>query len=303
MLGQSINADGEKDSPSLVFLSDKSGSPRSCCPSSPLGSAWLLPDGSVAPLRCTASNRCEYCARIAAFEVMTMLRIDAEENEAPSHVITLTCRDVMTNSGLREAHAVFWRAFRRRWGKVEYAGFMEWTTGRGPRSGGIRRPHTHYLVKRLQLPATAVTTRAKGELPCRCGDAEGCLECWVAVEWCKLAGAWIVQARELKHAGGVVGYLALHHHKWEQAPPPGWTGRRLRTSRGYFAVPNGVLRERARAYLRERHTRLALASEGREEDLEGLLLARLQAGRPKLVRLTPRSLQGSPAGTVRGATR
>ena len=240
----------------LVFLSDKSGSAGAGCPSAPLGVAWLLPDGGAAPVRCTASNRCQYCARIAAYEVMTMLRIDAEENDPPSHIITLTSRDVVDSAALREAHAVFWRAFRRAWGPVEYAGFMEWTTGHGRRSGGLRRPHTHYLVKGLVLPSGTTTARRACDTTCRCGDASTCLECWVAAEWCKLAGAWIVQARELQHAGGVVGYLALHHNKWEQAPPKGWSGRRLRASRGYFGAPNAVLRERARTYLRERNTAL-----------------------------------------------
>jgi hypothetical protein len=180
---------------------------------------------------------------------------------------------------------------------------MEWTSGRAERSGGVRRPHTHYLVKRLVLPANVQTTRAAGKTSCRCADVETCLECWVAAEWCKLAGAWIVQARELMHAGGVVGYLALHHRKWEQAPPAGWKGRRLRTSRHYFGVPNPILRERARAYLRERRTRLALTAAGRVDDLEGVLLAQLDAGKPKLIRRTPPMLDLSPSGYRQGATR
>lgn len=302
MHGAGRSLDSGQSGP-LVFLSDKSGGVPAGCPSSPIGWAWLLPDGTAAPLRCTASNRCEYCARIAAFEVMTMLRIDAEENEAPTHVVTLTSCNVMTDGELREAHAVFWRAFRRRWGSVEYAGFMEWTTGRARHSGGVRRPHTHYLVKRLLLPPNVATTRTAGKTPCACGSHETCLECWVSAEWCKLAGAWIVQARELRHAGGVVGYLALHHRKWEQAPPRGWKGRRLRTSRHYFAVPNPVLRERARAYLRERHTRVALTAAGRADDLEGVLLARLHGRTPRLIRRTPPMLALPSAGVRAGATR
>lgn len=262
-----------------------------------------MPDGTAAPVRCTASNRCPYCARIAAFEVMTMLRIDAEENDAPTHIVTLTSRRVLREAALREAHAVFWRGFRRAWGHVEYAGFMEWTTGDGPRSAGLRRPHTHYLVKRLILATGIVATRAASENPCMCGDASTCLECWTAQEWRKLAGAWIVQARELRHAGGVVGYLALHHRKWEQAPPKGWRGRRLRTSREYFAAPNSLLRERARAYLKERHTRARLAGEGRQDDLEGVLLAGLSDAKPKLIRRTPATALRQASGTPTGATR
>jgi hypothetical protein len=299
LLPRSDGSQGSRIPDPLVFLSDRSGTG---CPSTPVGVAWQLPDGTLAPVRCTASNRCPYCARMAAYEVMTMLRIDAEENEVPSHVITLTCRHVMVYARLREAHAVFWRAFRRSWGAVEYAGFMEWTTGEGPRAGGIRRPHTHYLVKRLCLPVGVVATRARGDNPCRCRDIRTCVECWTAMEWQKLAGAWFVQVRELRHAGGIVGYLALHHRKWEQAAPKGWTGRRLRTSRGYFAVPNGVLRERARAYLKERRLRGRLAAEGREDALEGLLLAALSEPKPKLVRRNL-GLSLAAADAPTGATR
>jgi hypothetical protein len=52
--------------------------------------------------------------------------------------------------------------------------------------------------------------------------------------------------------GGVVGYLALHHEKWEQRPPDGWTGRRLRPSKGYFAEPGHKRRARAKLWLSER---------------------------------------------------
>jgi hypothetical protein len=128
-----------------------------------------------------------------------------------------------------------------------------------------------------------------------CGErSERCVECWTAGEWCKLAGAWIVQVRELRSAGGVVGYLALHHRKWEQAPPPGWKGRRLRTSEGYFSVPNGVLRDRARSWLKEQATRRRLTDEGRLDDLEGLLLAQLTQAKPRLIRRNPSSVDLSP---------
>lgn len=160
-----------------------------------------------------------------------MLRMDAEENSAPRYVLTLTSRDPVTDAkAYQGACAVFWRAFRRRWGKVEYCGFVEWTTGDGPRSGGFRRLHSHWLIKAEGLDVDAV-------------------QAWASAEWCKLTGAWIVQLAELRTVGGVVGYLALHHEKMEQAPPAGWTGRRLRPSKGYFAQPGEIRRERARLWL------------------------------------------------------
>lgn len=206
-----------------------------------------------------------------------MLRQDAEEHSAPAHVLTLTNRTPdMTAGAYRQACSMFWRAFRKRWGHVEYCGFVEWTTGEGPRSGGRRRLHSHWLVKGLAMGVGDRVTASEGREPCTCGDSLVCVECWTAAEWRKLTGAWIVQARELRSVGGVVGYLALHHEKMEQAPPPGWTGRRLRPSRGYFARPGAERRERARSWLSERRQR----SGGLET---GGLLARALRGSPRLV--------------------
>ena len=167
---------------------------------------------------------------------MTMLRQDAESNSAPSDVLTLTSRKtVVTPAEYQRACRVFWQAFRRRWGHVEYCGFIEWTTGEGPRSGGRRRLHSHWLIKGLrdELDRQAV-------------------EVWCRAEWKKLTGAWVVQLARLRSVGGVVGYLALHHEKIEQRPPDGWTGRRLRPSKGYFALPGAERRDTARHWLAAR---------------------------------------------------
>ena len=225
--GREAPADG-----ALVFLRDKSGTHAFGCFAG--GGAMLLPDGRAVGLRSKASNRCPGCARAAAYEAMTMLRIDAETNSAPRYVLTLTSREAVTDSkAYQAACAVFWRAFRRRYGQCEYCGFIEWTTGKAATSGGLRRLHSHWLVKLDQaLDLDAV-------------------QAWVSDEWRKLTGAWVVQLAELRTVGGVVGYLALHHEKMEQAPPPGWTGRRLRPSRGYFAVSGREMRSRARLWLAE----------------------------------------------------
>jgi hypothetical protein len=171
---------------------------------------------------------------------MTMLRQDAEENSCPGHVLTLTSKEWFTGTGDKltakaygRACATFWQAFRRRWGRsVEYCGFIEWTTGEARRSGGKRRMHSHWLVKGLVVDDVAE------------------VEAWVSAEWRKLTGAWVVQLAELRTVGGIVGYLALHHEKASQAPPEGWTGRRLRPSKGYFATDGKTRRERAREWLR-----------------------------------------------------
>lgn len=168
-----------------------------------------------------------------AFENMTMLRQDAETNSRPGDVLTLTSREALvTADDYQEACRLFWRAFRLRWGHVEYCGFIEWTTGKAPRSGGVRRLHSHWLIKGLrdELDRQAVET-------------------WVRAEWKKRTGAWIVDVKRLRSVGGVVGYLALHHEKMEQRPPPGWKGRRLRPSKGYFAASGADRRDRARHWI------------------------------------------------------
>lgn len=195
------------------------------------GAALVWDDGRSAPLRSKASNRCEGCARAVAYENMTMLRLDAEHNSAPTHVLTLTSREPVRDARVyAQACAAFWRAWRRSYGAAEYCGFMEWTTGLGARSGGLRRMHGHWLVK------------PNGEVP----PHE-----WISERWRSLHGAWVVELAELRHEGGIVGYLALHHEKWEQRPPEGWTGRRLRPSKGYFAEDGETRRARARLWLAE----------------------------------------------------
>lgn len=165
-----------------------------------------------------------------------MLRQDAEDNSPPNFVLTLTSVRVdWTSAEYGRACATFWQAFRRRWGHVEYCGFVEWTTGTAERSGGHRRQHVHWLLK-VPDPETIVIEN---------------VQAWVSEEWRKLTGAWRVELAALETVGGVVGYLALHHEKWEQRPPNGWTGRRLRPSRGYFAEPGHVRRARAQLWLQQ----------------------------------------------------
>lgn len=194
----------------------------------------MFPDGRTGAVRSKASNRCPGCARAAAFEEMTMLRVDAEENDTPTHVLTLTSREPVEDSAAyRRTCENFWRWVRRNYGRsIEYCGFIEWTTGTAPRSGGLRRMHSHWLVKVRDGATLGVEDEAA-----------------LSAKWRELHGAWRVQLAELNHAGGVVGYLALHHEKVEQGPPSGWTGRRLRPSKGYFAESGARRRARARLWL------------------------------------------------------
>jgi hypothetical protein len=126
-----------------------------------------------------------------------------------------------------------WQRLRRRYGRVEYFGFIEFTTGRGKRSGGHRRMHGHYLVKLRDVEAPDVLE----------------VERLVRETWEAVTGAYIVEVAQLITPGAAMAYLSLHHQKPQQAPPAGWRGMRSRPSKGYFTEPVWKLRARAREEL------------------------------------------------------
>jgi hypothetical protein len=224
------------------------------CPRARRSLRLLTFDGRRVAVPCKSPNTCEYCGRVVAFENAGVLRLDAEtSSRMPSAVLTLTTRDQLEAGAYRVAVASFWRAFRKKWGPVEYCGFVEWTSGKGPRSGGVRRQHEHFLLKGLDLVGGAVLSRAPGQFVpgrgrprCSCGQTWDCVECWTRDEWRKLSGAWVVNVTPLRSVAGATAYLALHHDKASQKPPPGWGGKRFRPSKGYFDVPVAELREEVR---------------------------------------------------------
>ncbi len=222
-----------------------------------------MPDGSLEPVRCGASNRCDYCAMFAALEAALVLKLDAQIRQPTVGLTTTTARPDHPLEELREAERFLWRSLRkgmrigrggarRRAGEFEafpdlqYVGFVEWTTGKGTHSGGHRRPHIHHLVKGIpaghELLEEILVEDERGE-PVKTTR----LEQRVSELWRAYTGdAYVVDARELRTPAGAISYLALHHHKKRQAPPAGFTGRRLRPSKGYYEQPIAQLRELAR---------------------------------------------------------
>lgn len=235
--------------PAASLVTTEERAPELCCETCPNWRRGLrieLPDGTRVPVRCKSPNRCPWCGYLTAIENATVLRLDAELGRHPTFGITLTTHRPLTDVELYEASRLFWRHFRQRWGHVDYCGFVEWTTGKAARSGGIRRTHVHYLVKGLPIDVDADEVAA-----------------WTSAEWKKLAGAWRVDARPLRTPAGSIAYLALHHQKAEQGPPVGWSGKRFRPSRGYFDRPIANLRAQARLELAKSRT----ARAGRDVDL------------------------------------
>jgi hypothetical protein len=162
------------------------------------------------------------------------LVLDARE-QSPTHCVTLTTVDPNTTAkAYREASAALWKRLRRLYGRVEYYGHIEWTTGTAARSGGLRRLHGHYLVKFLDSPTVDVLD----------------VERIVRETWETVTGAYRVEVAQLVSPGAAIGYLSLHHRKPEQAAPVGWRGMVGRPSLGYFHRPIAELREQARLQLR-----------------------------------------------------
>lgn len=85
-----VRADDTAAPAALVLYRQRSsiGGPPSLCPHAVRGKRLRAPDGSWLPLRCKRRS-CPYCGRLADYELLQCLMIDAVE-QLPSIIITLT---------------------------------------------------------------------------------------------------------------------------------------------------------------------------------------------------------------------
>lgn len=278
--------EGERshNGPEPVVLQGVSGCER---PSSKM--AWLMADGELRALRCGASNKCRYCAKLSAFENALVVRLDALEGASwPTWGLTTTTREPWTKeiaperaAMLRDAERKLFQQLRREQARegrrVEYLGFVEFTT---PDDDGGRRGHVHHLVKGLGRPDEERAAK---------------LEADVSKMWLRYTDeAWRVECRPLRSPMGSIAYLALHHHKDEQRPPEGWSGKRFRPSRGYFERPVPELRAEARELVADRRIERELVSAWDVPDrfdgglLDELLMDALPAARERAAFDKPR---------------
>jgi hypothetical protein len=184
----------------------------------------------VVKLRGKSVNRCDYCAREAAMENAEMLLLDALDGDAPQLWLCLGTRTATTDlDPFYNALRLVKRALRRRWPAAEYAALLEFTTGYGPRSGGLRRPHWNVLLKGIPAAALDQVGDVVRRVWCRHVDAEPAAQ----------------HVGEVTGADGLMRYIALHFQKESQAPPAGFSGQRFNCSRGYFG-------DRTRAQARSR---------------------------------------------------
>lgn len=189
--------------------------------------------GELVRPRGGAVNRCAYCARLAAIENCEMLGLDALEGDPATVLLVLTTRTATVDMArFSRGLELVKRALRRRWPACEYSCLVEFTTGYGERSGGLRRPHWNLMFKGVP------------------SDAAGELQALAARIWCAHvdAGPAAQHATAIYAGEGLTRYLALHFQKATQEPPADFTGQRFNCSRAYFT---GCSRAAARARARE----------------------------------------------------
>jgi hypothetical protein len=154
-----------------------------------------------------------------------------------SHAVLSTTRlwveQAALSAGWKEMHRLVRRDVCP---TARYAWFREWTPGR---NDGIRRTHYHSTWA-LDNDEQAAEVAAISN-----------------TVWATRAGAYSEKAHNAKRvwdAGGLTRYIAGlvgHHLKGDQAPPPGWTGRRFGTSRGFYAIDSRELDRQAKAAVRD----------------------------------------------------
>lgn len=216
---------------------------------------FRLSNGDLVPVPCGKST-CPVCSRRQAMITAAMVGVDAESDQ-PRVVSTFTTRDRMTPALLREASHQIMKLVRAELGDVRYCHFLEFTTGKGRRSGGKRRPHLHTLWKGVDADAAPVIA----------GIAVHVLG--------RIAGAYRHDVEEIKTPAGATMYVARHHLKESQAPPAEWgPTRRVRPGRGYWSRPSEELRSQAKAIVRQARARkrFMAALEEAEDQVAGLVL-------------------------------
>ena len=255
----SVSGDGAD---ALVLYGERSGEAPSGarkfgCPNAVEGLRLAVKDlGGPRYLKLRCQRRdCSFCGWLRDLEDATCLFLDARR-EQPALAITLTTAqpwEQLDPAAYREASKQLWRELRRRFGRVEYVGLIEFTTGKARRSGGHRRMHGHYLVK--GIPDDLVL------------DVEEV----VRKVWARCTGAYVVEVSELRSAGGAIAYMGLHHRKPEQAAPAGWRGMRMRASQGYWHKPIADLRSDARRELARRTIQHKMEQGGMEPNMAAIL--------------------------------
>lgn len=253
--------------------------------------------GQLVKGRCRSTNKCGYCARLAAVEVSEMLALDAMSGVAPDVWAVLTTREQWATYAqsperatecaerFNDARRLVMRAIRRRWPDAEYCCILEFTSGRSHQSGGRRFPHWNLLLK--GIPQTELLE----------------LEAVITSVWCArvdaLPAAQFVGA--VSEQGGLMRYLALHFLKESQCPPRGWRGHRVTRSRGYLSQPGWRARLEAVASLKLKRALRQALMDG-HEGIEALAVAELELQRAEQARWQCVTIEVDGNGELTGIT-
>lgn len=195
----------------------------------------LASTGRLVRGRCGSSNLCEYCLIQELHVIRRMLTLDALDGPAPEVVAVFgTGLATYDPAPFYRGRAQVMRALKRRWPEASYSCLSEFTTGKGLRSGGQRRPHWNMPLK--GIPA---------------GDAPEAERVAVGV-WCDNvpdADPAAQYLAPLRDTAAFMRYVANHFTKTSQMPPKGgeWKHRqRFNCSRDYFGdLTRAQARERA----------------------------------------------------------
>jgi hypothetical protein len=183
--------------------------------------------GELFPGKCKATNLCPYCARAFAVETSEMLILDAME-DSPSVYIVLTARELLSRHDCGRHLEQLRKKLRRTWPSIRWAVLVEFQ-----KRGAL---HLNLIVKGVPSLDVDELHEQVYELWCSRVDAEP----------------------EAQYVGliadrlGVVKYVTLHFMKQSQAPVLGWRGHRYSSTRDYLVRPAAIMREEARASLREK---------------------------------------------------
>lgn len=180
--------------------------------------------------RCGATNKCLYCQRLYVVETVEMLTLDAMES-APGLWFVLTAREHLTRKACTQHLVAIRRSVRKRWPNAQWFVQVEFQ-----RRGAL---HLNLLVKGIPVEDLDQAQDVVTERWCARVDALP-------------VGQW---GGVIADGVGVVRYISkmlAHGLKAEQAPPIGWRGHRTSQTRGYLVRPASVMREEARASLREK---------------------------------------------------
>ncbi len=207
--------------------------PRTACVCGPEFLRLRSEHGELVAPRGGSVNRCGYCATLAAVENCEMLALDAMEGDAPEVLLVLGTRTATVEmERFYQGHRKVKKALKRRWPNVRYASLVEFTTGYGEKSGGLRRPHWNWMLKGVPGDQAQEALAIAARIWCQHVDAEEHAQ----------------HGQSIYAAGGLMKYLGLHFQKASQEPPANFTGQRFNCSRDYFT---GCSRATARARARE----------------------------------------------------